>query len=355
MLNEKYESILNNVKKFKNDYKKEKNLFSLGGRGHYENPITDLLKFFFNPSEEHNFQDLFLSSLFQLLGVSECNMSYTNSIKCSREVYTKEGNRIDLLIENEDWVVVIENKIRHDVSNPLDEYHRFIERMYPKKRKIFLVLAPQKRSVPSNWRLILYDDLHEIISSNLGSYLLNPTMNPNSKWIFFLREFLLNIKEQTGAEAMDKGKVKFVNKNYDEINQLIKLRDEYFYYIAQRCNEIIAKEHPEAELLNQTQSWPVGYAVRSYDQNNWAKRTNIAFVILDNGEFRIQVYVYEIEQSMSEKIERLKKLFGDYSYWQEGKNTINCFRKGDYVNPEDAFKELKEAAKKLNKFYSNMR
>jgi hypothetical protein len=64
MLNEKFESILNNVQKFKNDIKKEKNLFSLGGRGHYENPITDLLKFFFDPSEEHNFQDLFLSSLF---------------------------------------------------------------------------------------------------------------------------------------------------------------------------------------------------------------------------------------------------------------------------------------------------
>lgn len=352
MLNEKYESLFNSLQKFKSDINKEKNLFSLGGRGHYENPITDLLKFFFNPLEEHKFQNLFLSSLFDLIGDPEFNVSYSTFIKCSREVYTEEGNRIDLLIEGEDWMVVIENKIMHNLSNPLEEYYNFIQKSHPQKAKLFLVFAPQKRKVPPNWHLILYDEFHKSISANLGNYLLNPSMNLNSKWILFLREFLLNIKEQTGAAAMDKEKIDFVNTNYDEINELIKLREEYFSYIAQNCKEIIEKHHPDAEVINQTHSWPVGFAIRSYDQNRWAKRTNIAFVVLDNKEFRIQVYVYEIEQNMSKRVELLKDLHSDYSHWLEGKGTINCFRKGDFGSLEDAFMEFEEAVKKLNKFYS---
>jgi len=31
----------------------EKTIFSVGGRGYYENPISDILAFFFNPQEVH--------------------------------------------------------------------------------------------------------------------------------------------------------------------------------------------------------------------------------------------------------------------------------------------------------------
>lgn len=64
------------------------------------------------------------------------------------------------------------------------------------------------------------------------------------------------------------------------------------------------------------------------------------------------MYVYEIEQSMSDRVELLKELISDYDFWLEGKGTINCFRKGDFGNLNDAFAEFEEAVKKLNKFYS---
>ena len=123
ILLEEYKILLQNAKTLKIP-DKEKNVFSLGGRGHYENPISDILSFFIDPNEEHGFNSLFLRSIFE---AAKSEMPLLETVKAPiREVRTDLGNRIDLLVEGDEWVLTIENKIRHDAVNPFDDYTNFI-------------------------------------------------------------------------------------------------------------------------------------------------------------------------------------------------------------------------------------
>ena len=45
----------------------EKTIFSIGGRGHYENPTSDILAFYLDPEAEHQLGSLVLDSLFLAL------------------------------------------------------------------------------------------------------------------------------------------------------------------------------------------------------------------------------------------------------------------------------------------------
>ena len=45
----------------------EKTIFSIGCRGHYENPTSDILAFYLDPEAEHQLGSLVLDSLFSAL------------------------------------------------------------------------------------------------------------------------------------------------------------------------------------------------------------------------------------------------------------------------------------------------
>ena len=45
----------------------EKTIFSIGGRGHYENPTSDILAFYLDHEAEHQLGSLVLDSLFSAL------------------------------------------------------------------------------------------------------------------------------------------------------------------------------------------------------------------------------------------------------------------------------------------------
>ena len=50
---------------------KERTIFSIGGRGYYENAASDMLAFFLRPHEEHGFGTIFLSVFFECMGKKE--------------------------------------------------------------------------------------------------------------------------------------------------------------------------------------------------------------------------------------------------------------------------------------------
>ena len=68
----------------------EKTIFSIGGRGHYENPTSDILAFYPNdPEAEHQLGSLVLDSLFSALGkkeIGEKNLQHRERTICSYKV-----------------------------------------------------------------------------------------------------------------------------------------------------------------------------------------------------------------------------------------------------------------------------
>jgi hypothetical protein len=59
------ESLLPSIKNLSSikSITREKTIFDIGGKGYFENPLTDLLAFYSDPDEEHGFGDILIQEL----------------------------------------------------------------------------------------------------------------------------------------------------------------------------------------------------------------------------------------------------------------------------------------------------
>jgi hypothetical protein len=132
----------------------EKNIFSIGGRGHYENPISDLLAFFMDLHEIHGLGDLVLRSIYEAIGLPTNDTDLITPPQ--REVCTDDEKRIDILAEGESYVTVIENKIRHWAANPFDSYDDYLDKYYKTKSKYKILLSIRNEVPPAGWYSLTY-------------------------------------------------------------------------------------------------------------------------------------------------------------------------------------------------------
>ena len=180
---------------------RELTLFDVGARGHFENPTTELLSFFLDTAKAHNLGDCFFKGLKYLLE-SKNKMAILGSLEnVETEVSTAKGNRIDLLIETKDALIIVECKIYHEQNNPFDDYTSYGRQRITDNKKederdknlvqIVLCLDGRIDDVIKNngWYGISYQKLVEAIEPHLSKALLD---NPYNKWSLFAREFLLH-------------------------------------------------------------------------------------------------------------------------------------------------------------------
>lgn len=117
-----------------------------------EVPFANLLAFFFRPKETHELGTLFIDSLLEMINEKEYSaiekIDYDKKFKVEVHVEKKTsiGNRIDILIVTNTFVICIEFKIDHDLDNPLEDYKKYIEEHseYSQLKKHYLVLTPYK-------------------------------------------------------------------------------------------------------------------------------------------------------------------------------------------------------------------
>ena len=328
----------------------ERNIFSICGRGHYENPISDLLAFFINPSEEHRFGDLFLGSLFEVAGAHPPSLKYVATPV--REECTKQGNRIDLVVEGHDWVLVIENKIRHQVINPLDDYvTHAIERtpkLNPENRHFVILCAREQKPAPQGWHTVTWRSYVDRIKQNLAS---RPTEPRNMKWQVIMREFLLNIEQECGDERMKDERIEFIRKNFQATCELEDMRWEYVRHMKERgCDAL--RNASCSNPYTQEHSWGADGIALRFLSTDLGPKTNIALVLRRDGMLRIQFYVYGVEEA---KVPKLMEVIDLSKYtappWTESR-TIQCFGFFDRVNEkeDEIFSEITDLAKRLKGF-----
>lgn len=109
--------------------KRKKTFFDIGGFGHRENIISNFYAYYLDQNEDHGLEDVFLQSLLDLINEKIDFSRDWKAWEIQREAVTLWG-RIDLLIEEvetERKVILIENKIYHQVNNDLDGYFDEIE------------------------------------------------------------------------------------------------------------------------------------------------------------------------------------------------------------------------------------
>jgi PD-(D/E)XK nuclease superfamily len=209
---------------------RETTIFSIGGKGYFENPTSDMLAFFFDPHQVHGFKDLLLRSFFACLA-EEPPRSMDLVEPPIREEETAEGKRIDLILIGDDWILAIENKIYHTQDNPFLEYERHLTTRFQGKKIYRAILSPPGRSSEPNWFPISYKNFVDKIYENFGELFLRPEFN---KWHVFMREFLIHLENYTVEREMEEEKAKFVEDNYRLINQILSPRDQYHGFLQQK-------------------------------------------------------------------------------------------------------------------------
>lgn len=321
----------------------EKTVFSIGGRGHYENPISDILAFFVDPKEVHGFGALFLSSLAECADLEELD-KFDLTTPPSREVTTKSGKRIDLVIEGEQWVVVVENKIQHSPNNPFDEYIGYISEQYPQKNKYFILLTIRKEVAPRGWINITYEALIDHIKKNIGYHMMSPN---TTKWFVILREFILNLQEQIGEIQAEPKRIKFVRDNYQKIQEIMDMHEEYVQYIIALITESMAANTTPPHIRRH--NWPEGLALR-VSLEHWKEETNITLLLVKDGALRIQAYIYNIHDSALDLLRQHVDSEKYEHFWTESKK-IRCFGFFDSNSIEEVLNEMNELAMRINAFY----
>lgn len=212
----------------------ETNYFEVTGYSHYENIASNVLQFFLLPTNNHGLEDLMLRSLLEIAD-QEFLIGGFNNVTVDREVTTSEYNRIDLVIETDEYIIAIENKIRHSLNNDLSDYEKHIENINEKnensKKLLFLVLTPkeiksknEKESIQnSKFVNITYENLIAKIKLNYTKYLFSA----NTKFLIFFNEFLTSLEKQMGTNMKDKQLSEFFLNNVDSLEELTRSYIEF--------------------------------------------------------------------------------------------------------------------------------
>jgi hypothetical protein len=345
MLDSKFKQLFEKSKKFAVP-DVEKNIFFIGGRGHYENPISDLLAFFMDIHEVHGFGDLVLKSINEVAGFPVNDVSHITSPQ--REVVTDDGKRIDILVVGDDYVTMIENKIRHSVINPFKSYEDYLTTYHVGKRQNLLLLSVCDEIPPAGWTSITYEKLLIGIKKNLGEYIFKMQY---SKWLVLFREFLMNIEQECNVDSTTDEQFEFVKNNYDLIRNLEKMAIDYRKELANKgCVVIKHVSSAECNVFTKQDNWGnKGIAIRLIS-SNWGGRTNITLLLLPTGGFCVQFYVYDIQDC---DVQKLRETVGNAKYekfWTEQK-TIRCFGYFETSDLDEALAEVEEVVKNLNAYY----
>jgi hypothetical protein len=344
-----YIELLEKVQKYKQP-KREKTVFSIGGRGHYENPISDVLSFFLHPSEEHQFESLFLFSFLKTMNLDpDVYLANSSVERIEREVITPSGNRIDLAVVAEDWVLVIENKIYHHLANPLEDYVAYVKDHYPKKKQLFAILSiNQLTIIPEKWENIVYSSFINEVKKNAGPYLFNGKL---TKWSFFLQDFILNIEDLIGELIVDHEMMDFVQKNYEKILGLLEVKDHYINSLRKTFSTFL-DEVADTKVEEKIHNWSgKRTAIRFYCPDAWGKQTNLVLVLLPEGKFKVFYYVYGIEAKQQEK-ENVKLLYKDYQSSKEHNDSILCYKSTKSYSLSEVEVEFKAVSQHLHQYFN---
>ena len=270
------EGLLDDFRKIRKQ-PRETTLFEIGGRGHYENPISDLLAFFLNPQAEHRFAGEVLSALLSVLPASAQpdpdDWYLIGSPR--REWVTSSQKRIDLVLESDRWVLVLENKVFHTLDNDLVEYGEDTQARIAAKgqrRLIRVVLSPSgETNSSSGWIGLPYGDVVMALKARLGRLFVEHAV---SKWLIFLREFVLHLENTTMTETISDEQQEFVLERLGEVKALVQVKDRSLQLIRERLaskiNNFLAQYGVDVESWQD--NWPEGPAMR-FKPSEWSSES----------------------------------------------------------------------------------
>lgn len=238
----------------------EKTFLDIARFPRYENVISNILAFYFSPTEEHGFNTLFIDSLIDCIRESVQYQSFEfndSEFSVTTEYVIPSGERIDILIQSIEIpkkAIIIENKIGAELYNPLKKYWKAVKST--SKVGIVLSIKDETESLKNkspNFINIQYKDFIKSLNKRLGLTL----MDANIKHLVLLKDFVKNIKKMIERKNA-KDHVKFFLKNSETIKALEGIKKDAL----QGIYEEIASAGDTLNFIVNTNGWDSRQLVR---------------------------------------------------------------------------------------------
>jgi len=269
----------------------EPNIFGIGSKGYYENPTTDILAFFLDSNGQHQLGNTVLSALLSCLNSETKSLDGSLVAIPEREVLTKTGKKIDLLLEGNDWVMVIENKIFHHQNNPFDEYVGYVQTeanyRFKGKKELFVVLAPNKEPLPSCWQFVSYTHFITALKQHLAEKFISQPVN---KWVLLLREFVLHLESLMSQPSVNQDTLDFVLKNLSTIKDIQETKDLALKQYQQQLKTQL-QNMLNQEVATRIHNWG-GYPALRFALPTWRDTDADVVLFLSGIDESISFHVY---------------------------------------------------------------
>lgn len=201
-------------------HKHEKTFMEITRYPHYENVISNILQFYFDTSNDHGLGNLMLKSLFEIDEMSKVfSFDHSPDVFVETELRTKEGKRIDLVIETRKYMIAVENKIYHHLANELNLYDDKIRALVKdtEKNPVKIVLSLKKlkkqddldEMKKNGFINITYPQFLDQVEKNIGSYI----NRANSLYLQYLTDFIKTIRNLTSGTMANKEILAFINEH----------------------------------------------------------------------------------------------------------------------------------------------
>lgn len=213
----------------------------------FEEICSRILAFYFNPKEDHGFRDLWFRALYQCVENSE-GYNISQDIKIRLEEYTyyaEESNkRIDIIIETDDTVYAIENKIGALLYNNLAIYAQHIDNCddYKCKKKVKIVLTAhilgpdEKQKAKDNGFMgVSYKTLFENVNAISGDYIASNNLNQ----VAFMFDFMKTLNNKMNFME-NKERAEFFYRNKESVEKMIEQYQKWREEVLNRQSEEIA-------------------------------------------------------------------------------------------------------------------
>lgn len=230
-----YSKLMGEFSKIKQSNKQERETyFDICGYPHYENVVSNVLAFFFDPFKPHELKNTCVEALIQISNPEIENIDEVWEVE--REVRTDKGTFIDILIKNDDYVVLIENKVYADLYNDLEGYLRFVENQFPQQRVIPIVLCLHTPSTVNafGYKVITYEVFFQSLKTRLG----NVIGQADLRYMQLLTDLIVNMEKLKEGTKMDDKFLKFVSDHDEELIDLVKKIKTYRDTLRNKVKEV---------------------------------------------------------------------------------------------------------------------
>lgn len=281
--------------------KRKKNFFDILGVRNKETINSRVIAYFLKKDEEHGLETLFFDSLLQIIKtkLSSKAEGYLDLFSGDYKVTTEDSTsmaeeefnkKIDITISGDDWSIIIENKLYHNLDNPLLVYWQHAKASSSNVIGIVLSLAKKTLLECSADEQIQFINItHQEWINQIQAN--STAIVKHAEGHFYLKEYIKTIKSHY-QHKMDEPKMnKLVNaiaQHHNEVKEIQNKLNDSIAFIERQTIEVF-----EAFGYEKTGSW---FTNRAEPHQLYFYMTPAEEIILNNKLW----FFYEVRNKTNE-------------------------------------------------------